>query len=138
MAKEVASEVLDVPSTAQRGRRTLTYWRITAAALTLSSLLLWSWPWISPRGSTSLTLTNEPDSDVPDLGFPESFLRSWAQYSPYIPVAKYTPPPPWCVVSQVGSQSHLFLTRTSSTVQLRQPVSQHFLSFFQPSQPAPT
>jgi hypothetical protein len=100
MAKEVASETLDFPSTGQRERRSLTFWRITAAVLTFSFFLLWTWPWISPRISTSFVAG--PDSDVPDIGYPESFLRSWAQYSPYIPVAKYAPPPPGCVVSQVN------------------------------------
>lgn len=102
MAKAVASEALDFPSTGQRQRerRSLTIWRIIAAVLTFSSFLLWTWPWISPRVGTMFVAG--PDSDVPDIGFPESLLRSWAQYSPYIPAAKYASPPPGCVVSQVS------------------------------------
>jgi hypothetical protein len=110
MAKEFASEALDFPSTGQREKRSLTFWRITAAALTFSSFLLWTWPWISQRISTRFV--TGPDSDVPDIGVPESLLRSWAQYSPYIPVAKYTPPPPGCVVSQVSSINHFLQTHS--------------------------
>lgn len=100
MAKGAASETVDFPSTKQRERQSLTFWHFSAAVLTFLSLLLWTWPWISSRISTRLVA--EPVSDFPDIGFPESFLRSWAQYSPYIPVAKYVPPPHGCVVSQVN------------------------------------
>src|ERR1700733_10184207 len=75
MAKQVASEAFDFPSTGQRERRSLTFWRITAAVLTFSTFLVWTWPWISPRISTRFVAG--ADSDVPDIGFPESFLRSW-------------------------------------------------------------
>jgi len=99
MAK--ASDVFPSASAAQRERRSLTYWRVIAIILTVTSLYLWTWPWVSPRISSMLADV-QGSSDVPDIGFPESFLRSWAQYSPYIPVAKYAPPPPGCVVTQVG------------------------------------
>lgn len=145
MAKEVASEALDLPLTTQGERVSLTFsvdfrstperggperrsstsltfwlgfrspaqrtfWRITAAVLTVSSLLLWTWPWISPRISTRFVART--DNDVPNIGFPESLLRSWAQYAPYIPVAKYAPPPPGCVVSQVSFNLSLLQTNT--------------------------
>ncbi|KAI0302216.1 phosphoglycerate mutase-like protein [Russula brevipes] len=41
-------------------------------------------------------------SDIPDIGFPEGVLRNWGQYSPYIPVAEYIPPPPGCIINQVN------------------------------------
>lgn len=105
MAKEIASEVLDVPSHFRVVRRERQiYWRVTAAVLAFTSLLWWSRSWIpsiTPRICTGSAVV--PGSDVPDVGFNESFLRSWAQYSPYIPVAGYIPPPPGCVVTQVSS-----------------------------------
>jgi hypothetical protein len=102
MAKAGASEAFNFPSTGQRERRSLIFWRIAAVVLTFSTFLVWTWPWISPHISTRFIAGPGPDSDVPDIGFPESLLRSWAQYSPYIPVARYAPPPPGCVVSQVS------------------------------------
>ena len=65
----------------------------------------WSRSWTSSR--TRPTLTSEkvfidPGHGVPDIGFPESELRNWAQYSPYIPAAPYIPPPPGCVINQVN------------------------------------
>ncbi|KAH9066440.1 phytase [Lactarius vividus] len=52
-------------------------------------------------GLSSRQGTDLPVDHVPDIGLPESLMRTWAQYAPYIPVAKYVPPPPMCTISQV-------------------------------------
>lgn len=52
---------------------------------------------------TVAALSDVPGGNVPDVGFPESELRNWGQYSPYIPVAPYVPPPPGCTINQVSS-----------------------------------
>jgi hypothetical protein len=117
MAKEVVSDVevevevgIDNPSRLsdeekQRGNRD--YWRIAAAVLIFVSLLWWSCPrtWFTPCKGPSLKLETAaviPGDDAPNIGFPESVLWNWGQYAPYIPVAKYIPPPPGCVVNQVS------------------------------------
>lgn len=126
MAKETVSEdkiSIDVPlqlSDHQEARRgTRDYWRITAALFVFSSFLWWSWPrsWIS--SCTRPTLTPETvvvvsGNDVPDIGFPESVLRNWGQYSPWIPAGSYVPPPLGCVVNQVSFPSALFLSPNPS------------------------
>jgi hypothetical protein len=115
MAKECTSDVeadignindpsqLSNPET-RRGKRDRL--RITAAILVFASLLWWSrpWSWIMPCKRptlTSETVAVGSGNDVPDIGFPESFLQNWGQYSPYIPAATYIPPPPGCIVNQV-------------------------------------
>jgi hypothetical protein len=89
----------------RRGNRNRNHWRFTA--FVFASLLWWSWPqpWIS--SCTKPTLTSEtviidPGNGIPDIGFPESELRNWAQYAPYIPAAAYIPPPPGCVIDQAS------------------------------------
>ena len=81
-----------------KGRR----WRIVQI-LVLATLLLLLWSWFTPslwfRQSTVLPF----DDDVPDIGLPKELLRKWAQYSPYIPVTKYIPPPPRCTITQVST-----------------------------------
>lgn len=37
------------------------------------------------------------------LGLPKKVLKSWAQYTPWMPAGKYIPPPVSCAVSQVRS-----------------------------------
>ncbi|KAH9001092.1 phytase [Lactarius akahatsu] len=59
-------------------------------------IIPFKWPSLSLRQGTVL-----PVDHVPDIGLPESLMRTWAQYAPYIPVAKYVPPPPMCTISQV-------------------------------------
>ncbi|KAF8549949.1 acid phosphatase [Imleria badia] len=39
---------------------------------------------------------------APSLGFPQALEQSWAQYSPWFPVATYVPPPAGCQVIQVN------------------------------------
>ena len=105
MAKDVTSGLTngDYPPTPDnepsrcKGR----FWRI-AQLLALATSLWWLWFWITPnlllRQSTVL-----PSDRVPDIGLPERLLRKWAQYAPYIPVAKYIPPPPTCTITQVST-----------------------------------
>ena len=111
MAKENASDVdtdignINNQGTTQRGNRDRV--RITAAVLIFVSIVWWSWPrsWIMPckrPTSVSEAVAVGPGNDVPDIGFPESFLRNWAQYSPYIPATPYIPPPPGCTINQVS------------------------------------
>ncbi|KAF9235556.1 histidine phosphatase superfamily [Melanogaster broomeanus] len=38
---------------------------------------------------------------TPSLGFPQALEQSWAQYSPYFPVATYGPPPAGCNIVQL-------------------------------------
>ncbi|KAI0256878.1 histidine phosphatase superfamily [Lactifluus subvellereus] len=111
MAKEIVSdsEVVDhvdhpprfSDETSREGR-----WnrRRIAWVSVLASLLWWLWSCGALR--TRPTLSSEapavaPVDNVPDIGFPESVLRTWAQYAPYIPAAEYIPPPPGCAISQV-------------------------------------
>jgi hypothetical protein len=116
MAKEIVSEVVDhvdhlprfVDETSREGRWNLNRRRI-AWVLVLSSLLWWLWPCgllrTRPRLSSEFPAV-APVDDVPDIGFPESVLRTWAQYAPYIPVAEYIPPPPGCAISQVSAHPY--------------------------------
>ncbi|KAA1469415.1 acid phosphatase [Dentipellis sp. KUC8613] len=39
---------------------------------------------------------------TPDLGLPDSFMKRWAQYAPWMPAEAYTPPPSGCSVTQVN------------------------------------
>jgi hypothetical protein len=92
----------------RRGKRG--HWRIPAGVLLFASFLWWSWSHrlIAPCNRPaylSETLVTVPGSDIPDIGFPEGVLRTWGQYSPYIPVAEYIPPPPGCIINQVSSHS---------------------------------
>ncbi|KAI0006199.1 histidine phosphatase superfamily [Russula compacta] len=122
MAKKIVSDVADdtdyssqsqffvFDQEARRGKRA--YWcttaTTTAVALVFASLLWLSWTWIIPRTTPNLlsdtvaAVPDVPGSNVPDVGFPESELRNWGQYSPYIPVAPYVPPPPGCTINQVN------------------------------------
>ena len=43
------------------------------------------------------------DITAPSLGFPQSLEQSWAQYSPWFPVATYESPPAGCEIVQVRS-----------------------------------
>ena len=95
-------------------RRNQDYWRFTLFAFAF--ILWWSWPqsWTPSRTrptSTSETVVIGPGNDVPDIGFPESELRNWAQYSPYVPAAPYISPPPGCVINQVSFLYALFIFR---------------------------
>ncbi|KAI0273416.1 phosphoglycerate mutase-like protein [Gloeopeniophorella convolvens] len=45
--------------------------------------------------------TAVPSDHVPEIGLPDSVLRRWAQYAPYIPVEEYAPPPRGCAVAQL-------------------------------------
>ena len=124
-AKETASDVEDKIGTddpsqlsdyqeVRRGNRD--HWRITAAVFVFASFLWWSWPrsWIAPctrPALTSETIVVVSGPDVPDIGFPESVLRNWGQYSPWIPAAPYAPPPFGCIVNQVSNPSALFFSR---------------------------
>ncbi|KAI0053859.1 acid phosphatase [Auriscalpium vulgare] len=47
------------------------------------------------------TTQKEP---IPDLGLPEGVLRTWAQYAPYMPVARYPPPPLGCALQRHGAR----------------------------------
>ncbi|KAH9050588.1 phytase [Lactarius hengduanensis] len=70
--------------------------RRTVQLLVLATFLGF-WLRIIPFKWSSLSLrrgTVLPVDHVPDIGLPESLMRTWAQYAPYIPVAKYVPPPP--------------------------------------------
>jgi len=109
MAKHVVTEsdhppwLVDEPS--RMGNLKRRCWR--AVQLLLLATFLWwivtpfKWPRLPLRPSGVL-----PSDRVPDIGLPESFLRTWAQYTPYIPVANYVPPPPLCTISQVSIHTY--------------------------------
>jgi len=102
LADDVALPSYFSDHSARRGKRG--HWRIPAVVFIFASFLWWSWshrsiaPCIRPASLSETIVT----SDIPDIGFPESVLRNWGQYSPYIPVAEYIPPPPGCVINQVN------------------------------------
>ena len=95
------------------------YWRF--AVFIFASLLWWSWSWPWTSSCTRPMLTSETavmidpgiQAGIPDIGFPESELRNWAQYSPYIPSAPYIPPPPGCVINQVSSHTRCLFSISS-------------------------
>jgi|SRR6266702_3550239 len=111
MAKDVVPGLSDndhppslVNEPSRKGKRRC---RHTVQLLVLATFLWWFWSWIIPFRWPSLSLRQStvlPFGHVPDIGFPESLMRTWAQYAPYIPVAKYVPPPPACTISQVSTR----------------------------------
>ncbi|KAI9446252.1 phytase [Lactarius indigo] len=89
-----------VNESSQKGKRR---YRRTVQLLVLATFL-WFWLRIIPLKWPSLSSqqsTVVPIDHAPDIGLPESLMRTWAQYAPYIPAAKYVPPPPTCTISQV-------------------------------------
>jgi hypothetical protein len=114
MTKESVSEVLNDPprvadEKARGSRLGGNRWRI-AWVLVLASLLWLLWPCSTPHTIQTLSpglAPFAPADQVPDLGFPESVLRTWAQYAPYIPAAEYIPPPPGCAISQVSAHPYI-------------------------------
>ena len=104
MAKGVVPELTDgddpVRLVDEPSRRKGRFWR-TTQLLILAASLGWLWLWTTTPSLSSRQNPVLPSDRVPDIGLPKSFLRKWAQYAPYIPVAKYIPPPPPCTISQV-------------------------------------
>ncbi|KAI0306401.1 acid phosphatase [Multifurca ochricompacta] len=116
MAKEVVTErpdlvdhssrwsIDEVSRTRNRTQHSccIPHWQI----FVLAPLLWLLWSKITPHQRPTLLLseasTTVPVDHVPNIGFPESVLRTWAQYAPYIPTADYVPPPSRCAISQVN------------------------------------
>ena len=107
MAKDVISGLTDndhqqrlANEPSRWGKRR--FWRYVQL-LVLATFLCWFWLWITTPSLSLRQITVLPFDHAPDLRLPKSFLRTWAQYAPYIPVAKYVPPPPGCAISQVST-----------------------------------
>jgi hypothetical protein len=127
MAEEIVYDVedkigidhpLQLSDRQEAQRRNQDYWRF--AVFIFAYLLWWSWSWPWTSSCTRPMLTSETaiidpgiQVGVPDIGFPESELRNWAQYSPYIPSAPYIPPPPGCVINQVSSHTRCLFSVSS-------------------------
>jgi hypothetical protein len=116
MVKETVSEVPDdvdyLPRVADEGtrRRRRNRWRIVGVLLLAS--LMWLLVWSRSALRTMSRLLSgpapfAPADHVPDIGFSEGVLRTWAQYAPYIPAAEYIPPPLGCDISQVSVHPYI-------------------------------
>jgi hypothetical protein len=112
MVKETASDVLHGPdqpppfvNTGSRKAR-WNRWHMTCV-LVLASLLWWLWACNTPRTILTPLSGLAPADRVPDIGFSEDMLRTWAQYAPYIPAGKYVLPPPVCSISQVSAHTYI-------------------------------
>ncbi|KAH9981123.1 acid phosphatase [Lactifluus volemus] len=81
--------------------------------LVLASLLWWLWSCNTPRTILTPLSGLAPADRVPDIGFPEDMLRTWAQYAPYIPAGKYVLPPPVCSISQLQRHGSRWPTTNS-------------------------
>ncbi|KAI0063433.1 phosphoglycerate mutase-like protein [Artomyces pyxidatus] len=78
-------------------------WSVVVVLLIRISALTWIvytlWRYCFPH---FLAFEGADDhTGIPEFGLPESVMRKWAQYAPYMPVDPYIAPPLGCAVTQV-------------------------------------